>query len=419
MRIADQLVAMSGICALLNRSVSPILLGGLVSASWLQADLATTLTGYFPGFSPETVVKERFQQAGVPIDGKQPDCPQVHNEAFYGRLVREGSMGLGESYMDGWWDAAAVDGLIFRLLRTHLDEEATWTAPQAFTWLYAHLFNPQTRDGSHKVIDLHYQLGNDLFGRMLDPTMAYSCGYWKDAKNLHEAQLAKFDLIARKLDLKPGMHVLDIGCGWGGFAKHIASKYGATVVGITLSEDQAQIARQRCKGLPVEIRLMDYRDVNSQFDRVVEIGMFEHVGPKNYRIFMETVHRNLKEGGLFMLHTIGGNQSTAGGDAWIDRYIFPGGHLPSIAQIGKSIEGLFVMEDWHNFGTDYDKTLMAWHQNFNAHWPEIQASYPDPFFRMWNYYLLSCAGAFRARAIQLWQVVLSKGGVLGGYESVR
>ena len=270
-----------------------------------------------------------------------------------------------------------------------------------------------------KVIDEHYQLGNDLYRNMLDSSMGYSCGYWKNAKTLYDAQTAKYDLICRKLGLKPGMSVLDIGCGFGGFAKHAAERYGAHVTGITLSANQAEFARQACVGLPVEIRVQDYRDVAQTFDRVVEIGMFEHVGSRNYRTFMEMVHRCLKDGGLFMLHTIGGNESTCVCDPWINTYIFPSGHLPSISQIGTSIEGLFVMEDWHNFGTDYDTTLKAWFSNFNANWPKIKEQYGDRFYRMWKYYLLSCAGAFRARSIQLWEVVLSKDGVAGGHETVR
>ncbi len=254
---------------------------------------------------------------------------------------------------------------------------------------------------------------------MLDGLMTYSCGYWRRASNLDEAQKAKYDLIAEKLGIKPGMRVLDIGCGWGGFAKHIAQKYGVEVVGITLSENQAEYAREFCKGLSVQILVQDYRDVEGMFDRIVEIGMFEHVGLKNYRSFMEIIHSHLKDDGLVMLHTIGRDRSKFTVDPWIEQYIFTNGHLPSIAQIATSIEGLFVMEDWHNFSGDYDKTLMAWFQNFDKNWDKIKGSYPDPFYRMWKYYLLSCAGAFRARVLQLWQVVLSKEGILGGYESVR
>ncbi len=359
------------------------------------------------------------QIADVQIGGKRPWDIQVHDPRFFERVLKDHSLGFGETYMEGMWDSEALDDCVYRLLRSNIEEQFKPTF--AFYWavLKAKLFNPQDRKGSMKVIDAHYQLGNDLYRGMLDPTMAYSCAYWKDGSTLEEAQLAKYDLIARKLYLKPGMVLLDIGCGWGGFARYVAKNYGVTVIAITLSEKQAEIARGVCKGLNVEVRIQDYRDIKEKFDRIVEIGMFEHVGPKNYRTFMEICHNALTEDGMLMLHTIGSNSTNATGDPWIDKFIFPGGHLPSISEIGSSIEHLFIMEDWHNFGPNYDKTLMAWFSNFDASWPTLKENYPPTFYRMWKYYLLSCAGAFRAREIQLWQVVLSKSGVLGGYQTVR
>lgn len=369
--------------------------------------------------SSRQTIEEIAAIADVKIDGSRSWDIQVKNEGFFTRILKDGSLGLGESYMAGWWDSSALDDCMFRILRADIENKLQPSMQMIWNVIKAKLFNLQSRSGSKEVIDLHYQLGNDLYQKMLDPTMSYSCGYWKKAKTLEGAQKAKFDLIAQKLGFKKGMRVLDIGCGWGGFAKHIAEHYGVEVVGITLSENQAAYAREICKGLPVEIRIQDYRDLNETFDRVVEIGMFEHVGEKNYREFMAIVHRCLTEDGMFMLHTIGSNQTTRGIDPWINRYVFPNAHLPSIAQIGTSIEGLFVMEDWHNFSADYDRTLMAWFQNFDRHWGELKSAYPDPFYRMWKYYLLSCAATFRSRNVQLWQVVLSKKGVLNGYNSVR
>jgi cyclopropane-fatty-acyl-phospholipid synthase len=365
-------------------------------------------------------IEEILQPSDVQIGGSRPWDIQVHNEDFYNEVLSQGSMGLGESYMAGWWDSPAVDQFMFHIMSAGLEEKIKPSLALMWSVARAKLFNLQDKLGSLKVIHEHYQLGNTLYEYMLGPTMAYSCGYWKTATTLNEAQLAKFDLIARKLGMKPGMTVLDIGCGWGGFAKYIAENYGVKVVGITLSENQAVYARDVCKGLPVEIRVQDYRDIHEKFDRVVEIGMFEHVGVKNHRPFMEIVYNLLKDQGLFMLHTIGSNQtSDYGADPWIDQYIFPNAQLPSVAQIGLSIEGLFVMEDWQNFGPDYDKTLMAWFANFNANWDKLKADYPDPFYRMWKYYLLSCAGSFRAREIELWQVVLSKGRIEGRYDAPR
>ena len=368
---------------------------------------------------PKEIVSEILSLADVRIGGDRPWDITVHEEAFYERVLKDQSLGLGESYMLGWWDSKALDECMFHIMRADLDQKLKPTWGMLWAVVKAKLFNLQDRSGSMHVIEQHYQLGNDLFQNMLDSLMTYSCGYWNKAKTLDDAQIAKYDLIARKLGLKKGMRLLDIGCGWGGFAKYCAEKYGASVVAITLSENQASYAKEVCKGLSVEVRVQDYRDVHETFDRVVEIGMFEHVGEKNYREFMEIAHRCLTDDGMLMLHTIGRKTSAVVTDAWISKYIFPDGHLPSVAQIGKSIEGLFLVEDWHNFGADYDKTLMAWFSNFDANWDKIKNAYSPTFYRMWKYYLLSCAGAFRAREIQLWQVVLAKRGVLGGYSTVR
>jgi cyclopropane-fatty-acyl-phospholipid synthase len=247
--------------------------------------------------------------------------------------------------------------------------------------------------------------------------MNYSCGYWKGASSLEEAQTNKLELVCRKLMLKPGMRLLDIGCGWGGLAKHAAQHHGAIVTGITLSQPQKRYAEESCRGLSAAFRVQDYRDLPGQtFERIVSIGMFEHVGHKNARAFMDVVWNRLAEDGIFLLHSIGGNASRTGVDPWIARYIFPNGELPSPARISQAIEGRFIMEDWHNFGSDYDRTLMAWHRNFVNNWPSLEARFDQRFFRMWSYYLLSCAGAFRARNIQLWQVVLTKRGLRGGFQ---
>ena len=289
--------------------------------------------------------------------------------------------------------------------------------------LKSKLFNLQSKARAFEVGEKHYDIGNDLYRAMLDKRMTYTCGYWKNAKTLDKAQEDKLDLVCKKINLKPGMKVLDIGCGWGSFAKFAAEKYKVKVVGITISKEQVKLGNEICKGLPVEIRFEDYRDLNEKFDRIVSLGMFEHVGPKNYREYMEIVSRCLKDGGLFLLHTIGSAEIIKALNAWIIKYIFPNGVVPSMENIVKSIDRLFVMEDWHNFGAYYDKTLMAWYSNFVKGWPKLHKEhsekYDDRFYRMWTYYLLSCAGGFRARKIQLWQIVLSKNGVPGGYKSFR
>ena len=241
----------------------------------------------------------------------------------------------------------------------------------------------------------------------------------RNAKNLNEAQEAKLDLICRKQKLGTGMSVLDIGCGWGSFAKYAAEKFHVSVVGITISKEQIKMSRELCKGHDIEIKLMDYRDLNEKYDRIVSIGMFEHVGYKNYRRFFKVVNRCLKNDGLFLLHTIGRKKTMTYTDPWIDKYIFPHSNLPSPSQITKAYEGIFKLEDWHNFGMDYDKTIMVWHKNFNKNWDKIKADYNDRFRRMWNYYLLTSAGSFRARKNQLWQIVFSKTESPSDYESIR
>ncbi len=360
-----------------------------------------------------------LHKADVEIDGDRPWDIHVYNDMLYGRILREGSLGLGQSYMDGWWDCAALDQFFFRILKADIHNSVQLSWDLIRNYIKATLINLQSKDRAFQVGQQHYDLSNKLFQHMLDPLMIYSCGYWKNADNLAQAQEDKLDLICKKLYLEPGMRVLDIGCGWGGFAYFAAKKYGVHVVGVTVSEEQAAYARAWCKDLPVVIELKDYRHIEGVFDRIVSVGMFEHVGYKNYHEFMAIAHRCLKNDGLFLLHTIGSNLTTTYGDPWIDKYIFPNGMLPSVVRIAQAIEGLFIMEDWHNFGADYDKTLMAWHKNFNNNWQVIKDEYDQRFYRMWNYYLLSCAGSFRARNIQLWQLVLSKKGVFGGYSSIR
>jgi cyclopropane-fatty-acyl-phospholipid synthase len=374
----------------------------------------------------EEIVKTLLNSAGVSVNGPGDGDIQVHNPEFYKRVLRDGALGFGESYMDGWWDVTKMDELCYRILGASLSERIKSLSTFIHYW-EAVLVNMGKKSKAFEVGIKHYDLGNDLFQNMLDKRMAYSCGYWENAQNLDEAQEAKLNLICRKLYLKPGMKVLDIGCGWGSFSKYAAEKYGVEVVGITVSKEQVDYATADCAGLNVRIELQDYRDLNAGtllgkdmlFDRVVSVGMVEHVGYKNYTTFMGIVHKLLKEEGLFLLHTIGSNKSEVTSDLWTNKYIFPNSHVPSIKQLGGAIENLFVMEDWHSFGAHYDKTLMAWFENFNGSWEKIKSNYDERFYRMWKFYLLSSAGSFRARNVQLWQIVLSKKGNPQGYLSIR
>jgi len=376
--------------------------------------------------SLETVMKSLLLRAGISVNGPGDADIQVQTPGFYKRVLRGGSLALGESYMDGWWDAKKLDEFIYLVLSASLDKEVIPLKMLPYL-LSAVIFNPGRKAKAFEIGERHYDIGNDLFQKMLDKRMVYSGAYWRNARNLDEAQEAKLDLICRKLYLQPGMRVLDVGCGWGSFCRYAAEKYGAEVVGITVSKEQVALAREMCKGLNVKIELMDYRNLNSggssvpgkPYDRAVSVGMIEHVGYKNYRNFMQVVHQVLKPGGLFLLQTIGENKSVVATDPWTEKYIFPNSMLPSARQLTRSFGELFMLEDWHSFGGDYDRTLMCWYQNFEKAWPELKQAYDERFFRMWKYYLLGAAGGFRARKNQLWQIVLSKEGFPNGYLSVR
>lgn len=369
------------------------------------------------GGALQTVV-ELLAEAGVKVGGSRPFDMIIHHPQTADRVLARGSLGLGESYMDGWWDCEQLDEFICRVLRARLDEKVGRSALMLQS-VRSRLFNLQNLRRAWKVGEVHYDLGNAFFEAMLDARMVYTCGYWAQADSLEQAQIDKLDLICRKLGLEPGMRLLDIGCGWGSLMKFAAEHYGTQCVGLTISREQAAYGAARCEGLPVEFRLQDYREFNpsggERFDRVASIGMFEHVGHKNYRDYFAIARRSLADDGLFLLHTIGKNVRNSATDPWIDRYIFPNGALPSLGQITDSTEGLFIIEDVHNFGADYDRTLMAWHARFEAAWPTFAETYGERFHRMWRYYLLACAGTFRARSNQLWQLVLSPEGVAGGY----
>jgi cyclopropane-fatty-acyl-phospholipid synthase len=323
--------------------------------------------------------------------------------------------------MDGLWDCDQLDVMLTKLLKFDLNDRVHGLAKARYALeiLKARIINLQSKKRVFQVADKHYDIGNDVFELMLDPFMMYSCGYWENAKTLAQAQEDKLNLICKKLKLKYGEKLLDIGCGWGGLAEYAAKHYGVDVIGITISKEQQQHAIDRCQGLPVDIQLIDYRDLIGKFDKIVSVGMFEHVGQKNYSTFFQTVSRLLKDDGIFLLHTIGSDVTVLRTDPWIDRYIFPNGKIPSASEITQTIENVFLIEDWHNFGQDYDKTLMAWHQKFIENWSKISAKYGERFYRMWTYYLLGCAAFFRSRQGQLWQIILTKKSHQDTYRSIR
>ncbi|NTV44843.1 MAG: cyclopropane fatty acyl phospholipid synthase [Candidatus Yonathbacteria bacterium] len=351
----------------------------------------------------------------------------VHDNRFFKEVVTKGSLALGNLYCDGVWDCDDLSELFHRLLQYRVYEDVVnWRMLLSYTpWAVKMLVTrPGHEKRSHEVGEHHYDVGNDLYRLMLSEGMMYTCAYWDNgAKTLDEAQKAKLRLVFDKLGLRSGMRVLDIGCGWGGALKFAAEQYGVRGVGVTISKEQAECGRKACKSLPVDIRLCDYRNVvDGLFDRIFSLGMFEHVGPRYYRVYMEKARTLLKPDGLFLLHTITNNETALLTDPWIWDKIFPGGHLPSLGQISRAAEGLFVVEDVHNFGYSYYKTLLAWEKNFRENWDVIcksRTGYDEYFYRMWRYYLLSCAGAYKARHINLHQFVLSPNGVREGYVSIR
>jgi cyclopropane-fatty-acyl-phospholipid synthase len=367
----------------------------------------------------ENMVQEILSPAGITLNGERPWDIQIRDQGFYSRILREGSLGLGESYMDGWWECERLDEFFAKILPTQPREKLKKNWRLYFQILGAVIRDQSRRSKAFQVGERHYDIGNALFRNMLDRKMIYSCAYWKDAGNLDDAQDAKLELICSKLGLKSGDRILDIGCGWGGFARYAAERYKVEVVGITVSKEQVSLGRELCRGLPVKIILQDYRDIDEKFDHIVSVGMFEHVGYKNYRTYMEKIHSCLEDDGLFLLHTIGDNVSCVSIDPWLGRYIFPNSLIPSMKQISGAVEGLFIIEDVHNIGVNYDATLTSWFKNFDRNWDTLKGHYDQRFYRMWKYYLLSSAGAFRSRCLQVWQILLSKKGIPGGFAPFR
>jgi cyclopropane-fatty-acyl-phospholipid synthase len=333
-------------------------------------------------------------------------------------LHRGGIFGLGEAYVQGKWSAPDLDRVLYDAFTMPLAPRA---ALARLRWLGAivdhQLFNRQSGRRAFEIGLEHYDLGNDLFRAMLDDTMTYTCGVWEHAATLHEAQEAKLELICRKLDLHPGMHVLDIGCGWGNFAHYAAERYGVKVTGITVSRQQADMARQRCRGLPVEIRFQDYRELHETFDRIVSIEMIEAVGRRNIAAFYRVVGRCLKDDGRFVLQAISGDTFSPSSNRrmdefalWLLKNIFPNGYLPNQHELVAPRDTSLRIVGWQNFGPDYDRTLRAWATNFSAAWDQLQHRYDDAFARCWNFYLHGCMAAFRAGVIDVYQIVYTKGG---------
>jgi cyclopropane-fatty-acyl-phospholipid synthase len=355
--------------------------------------------------------RDLLATADIQVGGDRPWDIQVHDERMWSRVLRDGTLGVGETYMEGWWDAPALDQFVDKAMRVQLGNTLrdNWmVVPHV---LRARVMNLQTIRRAFGSAQQHYDIGNELYEAMLDKRMLYTCALYEDgAKTLEEAQEAKLALVCKKIGLEKGMRVLDLGCGWGGFAAFAAERHGAQVTAYTVAEEQVKFIRERYAHLPIDIRLDDYRKATGTYDAVVSIGLMEHVGPKNYRGYMELVQRTLAPRGVAFIHTIGGNRARAHLDPWFDKYIFPNACLPTLSHLVTAMEGIFIPEDVHNIGEDYDHTLMAWWHNFDEAWPRLRDRYGDAFYRMWKFYLLASAGAFRSRGQQLFQIVMTRMG---------
>jgi len=412
-------------------------------------------------FAP--TIKRIFSSFGVDINGDKPSDMKFNTNKMWYRMVKYhigiDRLAVGEGYMDGLWDCDDLQTFFEKVfLESHYAfNKHSMRVSKLVHSLPLLAFNLQSKSRCKKDISSHYDIGNDLFKLMLDRSMNYSCGYWtKNAflnptigenelqvktntlcETLDEAQLNKMLLIARKLNLSPGMTILDIGCGWGYLAKFLAINFDVHVLGITISKEQIKYATTtdleqheldflRIPGLKSEgtgtfkFELRDYRDTKETFDRIVSVGMLEHVGKKNYDEYFKICHRNLKDDGLALIHTIGVcHDFVPQVEPWCNKYIFPGGMTPYQHQIVKATFGRFVIEDWHNMGYNYYRTLNVWHKNFLKSWPQLEGKYDQRFKRMWEFFLCSSAALFKTRRLNLWQIVLSKDGFQGGYVSLR
>lgn len=370
---------------------------------------------------PPQALRDLLARADVRIDGDRPWDLRIHDARVYARVLTQWSLGAGEAYVDGDWDCDRLDLLFERLTRAELDRTAPPPAKVKLMVesLRQRVFSLQPAERTQAAGRPCLSVGDDVYEAMLDSRMVYSCAFWEHAKDLEQAQIDKLEMICRKLELRPGQTLLDLDCGWGGLARFAAEYFGVRVTGVANSQAQLAAAEKRCRGLPVKLLAQSERPVEGRFDKIVSVGQFEQVGPRNYATYFDAARRLLKPEGLFLLHTIGVDRPSPHTDPWMERHVFPDGKLPAASELSGALEGRFIIEDWHNFGADQDRTLMAWAERFEAAWPRLAKRYDEGFRRMFRYYLLSCAGFFRSRRGQVWQLVLSGPERHGTYRSFR
>lgn len=371
-----------------------------------------------PILNPEHRVRKLLNEAEIEINGNNQGDIHVHNPKLYSRVMAGGSLALGESYMDGWWDSDRLDVFFTKLLQSNIQDKVQSDPATILAGLHARIFNSQQGNKAFEIGKRHYDMGNALFERMLGKTMAYSCAFFDGVKDLDHAQTNKINTSLNKLHAKPGMTLLDIGCGWGSIIHQAASTYKLDATGITVSHEQKEwsnraIAADNLEG-SARVKYQKWQDLPSdqQYDRIISIGAFEHFGYKNYKSFFEKVRSVLKDDGIFLLHTIGGLTPVHANEPWLEKYIFPHSMLPAMSQISKASTGVLAMKHVEEKGRNYDPTLMAWYTNLDKNWEEIRKTdpshYDTRFRRMMDYYLLMCAGTFRSGKNQVWQIIFTK-----------
>ena len=366
-----------------------------------------------------------FGEVGQPITAKV----KIHqDEEFFKHCAFYGNVGLGEAYTDGLWDAndlrAVVSWFILNVAAFEGAQASSSKLPgvnllKLVSWV-KHLKRSNTVENSRRNISEHYDLGNEFYQEWLDETMTYSCALFEEADETFEAaQNAKYEALCRKLKLKEGEHVLEIGCGWGGFCAYAAKKYRCRITALTISQAQADYARERMKreGLEdlVEIRIQDYREVTGRFDKIVSIEMLEAVGDRFHESFFGKCHEVMSEEGLLAVQMITVPDcrypALRSGVDWIQRHIFPGSLLLSVGRVNQVLAktGNLFLHDLQDMGTNYVHTLASWHQRFNQSEPRLrELGFDDAFMRSWNYYLKYCEAAFATRNISVVQAVYTR-----------
>lgn len=345
-------------------------------------------------------------------EGKPSFTVNFKKEIPLGELLTSTSVALGEAYMNGDLE---IEGNLYEALDNFLGQMDKFSTDEKI--LKKIKLNSTSKKNQQKEVTSHYDIGNNFYRLWLDETLSYSCGYFKSSDDtLHQAQINKVDYILKKLNLSEGMSLLDIGCGWGFLLIEAAKKYKIKGVGITLSKEQYKEFEKRIKeeGLEdlLEVKLMDYRDLpksGMEFDRVVSVGMVEHVGRDNYQLFVDCVDKVLKKGGLFLLHFISELKEHPG-EPWIRKYIFPGGVIPSLREMVSCVaEDDFHVLDIEDLRPHYNRTLLCWEKNFSDHREEVTEMFDEKFVRMWDMYLSACAATFHNGIIDLHQILMSKG----------